>query len=234
MPEAFECFLEANSYEECLRNVMYIGGDTDTLGAIAGAIAEACWGIPLAIILDADEFIPKDMKAVVERFNDVVLHRGSKKESLYDDNKCIKMAVQRAVETGAEQDFMGILAAIHDRIKEHGQAPMPMIDVNNVMGSLDPEKMVMGKEFRVSEDIRLRMDTLTDGRGNEWFPLFTDDEELRKKPTSNLVINTDIKMIVHNGINSDRVKGIVINPFGQAMPIPKEVLKILTGDLFDR
>ena len=69
MPEAFECFLEANSYEECIRNVIYIGGDTDTLGAIAGAVAEAFWGIPESIVTEAKEFIPEDIDAVISRFN---------------------------------------------------------------------------------------------------------------------------------------------------------------------
>ncbi len=68
MPEAFECFLEADSYEGCIRNVMYIGGDTDTLGAIAGAIAEAAWGIPDKIIDEGMKFIPQDILEVVFRF----------------------------------------------------------------------------------------------------------------------------------------------------------------------
>ena len=72
MPEAFTCFLEAGSYEECIRNVMYIGGDTDTLGAIAGAIAEAYWGIPEDLIRKAKEYLPDDIKAVVERFGKTV------------------------------------------------------------------------------------------------------------------------------------------------------------------
>ena len=72
MPEAVTCFLEAGSYEECIRNVMYIGGDTDTLGAIAGAIAEAYWGIPEDLIRKAKEYLPDDIKAVVERFEKTV------------------------------------------------------------------------------------------------------------------------------------------------------------------
>ena len=72
MPEAFTCFLEAGSYEECIRNVMYIGGDTGTLGAIAGAIAEAYWGIPEDLIRKAKEYLPDDIKAVVERFEKTV------------------------------------------------------------------------------------------------------------------------------------------------------------------
>ena len=68
MPEAITCFLEANNYEECIRNVMYIGGDTDTLGAIAGAIAEAKWSVPEEYIKQAREFLPDDILEVVNRF----------------------------------------------------------------------------------------------------------------------------------------------------------------------
>ncbi|MBP5775143.1 MAG: ADP-ribosylglycohydrolase family protein, partial [Clostridiales bacterium] len=68
MPEAFTCFLEANSYEECIRNVMYIGGDTDTLGAIAGAVAEAMWGVPESFVKQAKLYLPKEIIEVVDRF----------------------------------------------------------------------------------------------------------------------------------------------------------------------
>lgn len=71
MPEAFECFLEAESYEDCLRNVMYIGGDTDTLGAIAGAVAEAFWGIPVKLILKAGEYLNEEIEAVIEEIDNM-------------------------------------------------------------------------------------------------------------------------------------------------------------------
>ena len=34
-----QCFFESEDYESAIRNVMYIGGDCDTLGAIVGAVA---------------------------------------------------------------------------------------------------------------------------------------------------------------------------------------------------
>ncbi len=71
LPEAFECFLEADSYENTIRNVMYIGGDTDTLAAIAGALAEAFFGIPLVISSYAVRFIPDEIMDVYRRFNEV-------------------------------------------------------------------------------------------------------------------------------------------------------------------
>lgn len=68
MPEAFECFLEAEDFEQTLRNVMYIGGDTDTLCAIAGAIAEGAYGIPDDILASGKAYIPDDMMKVIDRF----------------------------------------------------------------------------------------------------------------------------------------------------------------------
>ena len=72
MPEAFECFLEAESYEDCVRNVMYIGGDTDTLAAIAGAVAEAFWGIPVSLVIKGKEYLTADIEGILDRFNDIV------------------------------------------------------------------------------------------------------------------------------------------------------------------
>ena len=84
MPEAFECFLEAESYEDCIRNVMYIGGDTDTLAAIAGAIAEAFWGIPEAILVKGKEYLSADIDEVLIRFDRLVHGTGGQSLSRAD------------------------------------------------------------------------------------------------------------------------------------------------------
>ena len=41
VPQAIYCFLISNDFEDTLRNCVAIGGDTDTIGAMAGSIAEA-------------------------------------------------------------------------------------------------------------------------------------------------------------------------------------------------
>ena len=46
MPEAITCALESESFEDAVRNAVSLGGDADTLAAIAGPIAEALHGIP--------------------------------------------------------------------------------------------------------------------------------------------------------------------------------------------
>ena len=46
VPQAITCALESVDYEDAVRNAVSLGGDSDTLAAIAGAIAEALHGIP--------------------------------------------------------------------------------------------------------------------------------------------------------------------------------------------
>ena len=48
VPEALICAFESDSFEDAIRNAISLGGDADTLGAIAGPIAEALHGIPEA------------------------------------------------------------------------------------------------------------------------------------------------------------------------------------------
>lgn len=46
VPQALEAFFESTSFEDTIRNAISIGGDSDTIAAIAGGIAEAYYGIP--------------------------------------------------------------------------------------------------------------------------------------------------------------------------------------------
>ena len=46
LPKSIVSFLEGNSFIEVIRNAVSLGGDTDTIGAIAGAMAESYYGIP--------------------------------------------------------------------------------------------------------------------------------------------------------------------------------------------
>lgn len=46
VPIAFRAFLEADSYEAAVRAAISVGGDTDTIACMTGALAGAHWGIP--------------------------------------------------------------------------------------------------------------------------------------------------------------------------------------------
>lgn len=225
MPEAFECFLESESYEDCVRNVMYIGGDTDTLAAISGAIAEAFWGMSVMLALKAKEYLPDEMGEVLTKFDKAV--NGDEDVDPYVHNKYIKMGVKRLEETHNVEDLILLLEVLIKRMREDGEAPTPMVDVNNVMGEFDPDKMILGKSIEIDKEMRLRKDTMKSSDGSEWFPLFTDIEELNKQPTTNINMNCPIRIILEDALNNDCVEGAVINPFGQSFALNKEILKML-------
>ncbi len=46
VPQAIVCFLDSTDFEDAIRNAVSLGGDCDTQACIAGAIAEAYYGIP--------------------------------------------------------------------------------------------------------------------------------------------------------------------------------------------
>lgn len=45
VPQAIQAFLEAKDFEDAIRNAISLGGDSDTLAAITGSIAEAYFGV---------------------------------------------------------------------------------------------------------------------------------------------------------------------------------------------
>ncbi|TVR58536.1 MAG: ADP-ribosylglycohydrolase family protein [Candidatus Competibacteraceae bacterium] len=69
VPAALIAFLDADSYEDTVRNAVSLGGDSDTLACIAGGIAEAFYGgVPEAIRAEVRARLPPDLWAVVEAF----------------------------------------------------------------------------------------------------------------------------------------------------------------------
>ena len=57
VPQALEAFFESKSFEDAIRNAISIGGDSDTIGAICGAVAGAYYGVPADIRAKAESFL---------------------------------------------------------------------------------------------------------------------------------------------------------------------------------
>lgn len=68
VPDAVICALEAESYEDAIRNAISLGGDADTLAAITGSIAEAMFEIPRPSIEEARNYLNSDLISVVDEF----------------------------------------------------------------------------------------------------------------------------------------------------------------------
>ena len=79
VPEAITAFLEGNDFEDVIRTAVSLGGDCDTLTCIAGSIAEAYYGVPAALVSECKARLTADVRAVVERFDQVREQVGSQR-----------------------------------------------------------------------------------------------------------------------------------------------------------
>ena len=69
VPEAITAFLEGQDFEDVIRTAVSLGGDCDTLTCIAGAMAEAFYGVPDALKQQCRTYLPADLLDVLDRFD---------------------------------------------------------------------------------------------------------------------------------------------------------------------
>ena len=68
VPQAFEAFFESTSFEDAIRNAISIGGDSDTIAAIAGSIAEAYYGVDENMKETALSYLDDYLLEIAENF----------------------------------------------------------------------------------------------------------------------------------------------------------------------
>lgn len=69
MPIAMNAVINSEDFEDAIRTAVSYGGDSDTIASIAGALAEAVFGIPNTIKRACLEYIPVTMISTIQKFN---------------------------------------------------------------------------------------------------------------------------------------------------------------------
>lgn len=84
VPQAIEAFLESTSFEDAIRNIISIGGDCDTTGAITGAVAWAYYTSRSLGVISEDmeiirqqaiQFLPNEFVETADLLKQVSSHR---------------------------------------------------------------------------------------------------------------------------------------------------------------
>lgn len=95
MPQPLYCFLISNSFEDCLKTTISIGGDCDTTSAISCAIAEAYYHEVPQYILDKmnTTYLNEDVKEVLLKVNEKLEARDKiiDKYKQYSDREILRM-----------------------------------------------------------------------------------------------------------------------------------------------
>ena len=68
VPVAIVAFLDSKDFEDAIRNAISVGGDSDTVAAITGPIAEAYYGIPAEIKKKAEKYLDVSLLKIVQDY----------------------------------------------------------------------------------------------------------------------------------------------------------------------
>jgi ADP-ribosylglycohydrolase len=68
VPEAIVAFLDSTDFESAIRNAVWLGGDADTQACIAGAIAEAAYGVPAEVEREVRKRLPPKLQEILDEF----------------------------------------------------------------------------------------------------------------------------------------------------------------------
>ena len=76
VPQALTAFFESTGFEDAIRNAISVGGDSDTLAAITGSVAEAYYGVPAELRDRAASYLDMRMLEILNRCENWLARRG--------------------------------------------------------------------------------------------------------------------------------------------------------------
>ena len=170
VPQAIVAFLESITFEDCIRNAISIGGDSDTLAAIACAIAEAYYGIPRNLKEKALSYVETEPE-LFEIYREWVVHY----PVIQEDHRIITKYIEKI-----RADSLGewIIDRENDGTKDHPKH-IPYVNYNDII------KEFMAEFYRYSDahlEYKLNCySEILEQNGLKW-----SDKEMRSADLQNL------------------------------------------------
>lgn len=229
VPEAITAFMEAKDFEDAIRNAVSLGGDTDTLAAITGSIAEAFFGIPAVLKAECRNRIDPEMCQVLEIFDEMLERKNVNLHERLDGNELIDTAIRSLYEKGDHESFVDVITSLCFRMKKEGCGLVPFVTSEGAMFSeLDISELKEGDTLTLDHEVRMRMDTVAAGDEVEWLYIFTNEEELHRNRTPDVIVEVPFEDIFQIAARNENVAGVVINPFGKYFKVDKKVIDCIS------
>ncbi len=231
VPEAVIAFLEAEDFEDAIRNAVSLGGDTDTLAAITGGIAEAYFGIPAVLIVECRDRVNDDlMKAVFEKFDNTTGRkngRWSEQAPELIGNKVIEKAIDGLYAEDCVDRMLYLIWSIVMRMQQDGCFAVPYITDVPLMTDEQMNKIQIGQSFSLNQDVKFKIENVVDKDGREWIGVFTSSDEMAMGSAGNIQINQPILNMFKLTLSEKQVEGIVINPYGVGVKLDKNLIELI-------
>ncbi len=206
VPEAITAFLEGTDFEDVIRTAVSLGGDCDTLTDIAGAMAEAFYGVPALLEARCNQYLPEEMQTVIARFKQAVLGEGpwapeggqkkaEKERDPLAGNFLIENAIDDYYAKTNRKNLSYILYTISIVISQGG-------------GLLLSDKRVNSKD------------------GKDWLAVFTSPANQAKGADCETKTEP-ISKIMETALDTEDVAGIAINPWEHPFFFTKDLIHVI-------
>lgn len=187
VPEAIIAFLDGTSYEDVIRNAVSIGGDSDTIAAISGGIAEAYYGLPDEMFDVYKKYLTDEQVYVVECFLDFVygdIDKARRKIKNLNEwrttslNENISKAIKLYKEDASDENYIAFLESIRNNLH-------------------------FGKVYKT--------ETMNDAKGSIWLTVMIEPTLLKLRSLSSENF-TKISALLNEVLAYNDLEGIVMNP----------------------
>lgn len=226
VPMALAAFFEGSGFVDTIRKAVSMGGDSDTIAAMAGSIAEAYYGIPENLEKEAYRRLDDRLGKIVAQFHSFYYQNSGRQEDGW----------QAAVYYNPDNDITdmaGLEQAITAFYQTDGQKPpKPDAVFDELLELMNENANILIPVRQPSRDLSrekrsggVEVQCIADNDGNIMMPLFTSQKNLGAR--NEYVLTTDIDGYFQSLLGSEGIYGIIINPFGENFVLTRDVVRYL-------
>lgn len=127
VPVALEAFFESSDFEDAIRNAISVGGDSDTIAAMTGVIAEAYYGIPEGMVETVIDYLDSREMEILYYFekkypSKALDEDGEPSRSIFDViDDCVDKVIPAGTEIEVDGEFPG--GAVHAWVDNDAMKP---------------------------------------------------------------------------------------------------------------
>ena len=250
VPEAIIAFYEGENYEDVIRKAVSLGGDSDTIACMAGAIAEAYYGMPEAfkdaalarltpelrqIALDFRAFYDEHSGQPLEGWQEDVKEAYLPSDPLMKLNPLIEELIDDFYhDPGDEKKVINVFDTILIAMTHEGHVLVPVELPDPEQKTPAPDSPTADKTIR-GEDGRLwNLLNLADGEGHLSMPVFTSKKKMIRSGVGDWnTLTLPMEEYFRKVGAMEDVEGIILNPGDKGFFLSRDVLGEFTDQLKD-
>lgn len=226
VPQALTAFFEGSGFVDTIRKAVSLGGDSDTIAAMAGSIAEAYYGIPENLEKEAYRHLDERLGTIVVQFHRFYYEHSGTPENGWQDTVYYNPDPEIAQMQPLEQSIYEFYH--HDeKVREKPDkvfdelVKLMDLDANILISVRQPSKNLEREKRNGGVEVQC----IADNQGNILMPMFTSRENLSKR--NDYVMTTGINGFLQTLLDAENVEGIIINPFGDNFVLNKGAVRFL-------